>query len=78
MTADRRLRPDRHMCQIARMWYCAEGERAFCDFISDFTDGRIGHWPLDLLGGYVGHIVADIYDGMIAYLLDILSTATTG
>ncbi len=65
-------KPGRRPCQTARMWCYTAGDQVFFDF----TDGRAGHWPRDLLGGYRGSIVADAYGGHDRLFTDSGGSAT--
>lgn len=65
-------KPDRRSCQTARLWCYTAGDQVFFDF----TEGRAGHWPRDLLGGYRGRIVADAYGGHDRLFTDCGGTAT--
>ena len=59
-------------CHIARIWCYTAADQVFFDF----TDSRAGHWPVDLLRGYTGHIVADAYGGHDALFVGSGGTAT--
>lgn len=62
----------RGSCHLARIWCYTAADQVFFDF----TDSRAGHWPVDLLRGYRGHIVADAYGGHDALFADRGGTAT--
>ena len=65
-------RERRGSCHIARIWCYTAADQVFFDF----TDSRAGHWPVDLLRGYRGHIVADAYGGHDALFSGSGGTAT--
>ncbi len=65
-------RARRGSCHTARIWCYTAADQVFFDF----TDSRAGHWPVDLLRGYRGHIVADAYGGHDALFAGSGGTAT--